>query len=178
MEPYRPYVDKVVYDLLEEMEIRLVLTTRFDWDDAIDVEILERNELYQIFRNYNPILPQDDMDSLITAVNGHTLTIDLIARMLNGHGIRPVTALMLLEAFASNTVREEKYRKITAHYKQSPKQAHIYEHLSAVFNVANLSPEAENVLRCATLLPVGGMESVMFADSIPAEWEEIGRAHV
>lgn len=161
-----------VYDLLEQMEIRLILTTRFDWDGAIDVDILGNEDLYQIFHKYSPNLVKGDMDSLITAVNGHTLTIDLMARMLNNHGIRPVTPQNLLDAFAKNTVREEKYRKIAAHYKQSPKQAHIYEHLSAVFNVANLSPEAENVLQCATLLPVGGMESVMFADSIPAEWED------
>ena len=161
-----------VYDLLEQMELRLILTTRFDWDDAIDVDILEKEELYQIFRKHSLKISQTDMDSLISAVNSHTLTVDLMARMFNGKGIRPVTPQMLLDAFANNTVREEKYRKIAAHYKQSPKQAHIYEHLSAVFNVANLSPEAENVLRCATLLPVSGMESVMFADSIPEEWED------
>ena len=162
-----------IYNRLEQMDIRLILTTRFEWDDAIDVDILENEELYQIFHTYSPNLAQTDMDSLIAAVNGHTLTIDLMARMLNGKGIRPVTPQMLLDAFRRDAVREEKYRRIATHYHQNLRQATIYEHLSAVFDMAALSDEAKDILRFATLLPADGMSSVLFADCLSGDMEDV-----
>ena len=154
------------YGKLMGMKLRLILTTRFDWNRVLPVDPLPSENLYQIFRTHGADLTEGQMDDLIKAVNGHTMTIDLMARTLNGKGWRKVTAEDLLRAIRENTLSREKYRKIATDYNQSQEQAQIYQHLSVVFDVSGIPEPHRNVLRCATLLPQDGMDGELFGYSL------------
>lgn len=155
-----------MYQKLLGMKLRLMITTRFDWNRVLPVDPLPSENLYQIFRTHGADLTDGQMDDLFEAVNGHTMTIDLMARTLNGKGWRKVTAEDLLRAIRENTLPSEKYRKIATDYNQSQEQAQIYQHLSVVFDVSGIPEPHRNVLRCATLLPQDGMDGELFGYSL------------
>ena len=161
-----------VYKKLRQMRPRMILTTRFDWDRAIPVRPLPDEKLKEIFLTHGTVLEDQQMNDLIEAVNGHTMTIDLMARTLNGKGWRKVTAEDLLRAIRENTLPSEKYRKIATDYNQSQEQAQIYQHLSVVFDVSGIPEPHRNVLRCATLLPQDGMDGELFGYSLCENQQE------
>ena len=157
------------YQALRNMNLRLILTTRFDYDRSLDIHPMSNRTLYEIFDKHGVSLEESQMDALIEAVNGHTLTIDQIARLLNGKGLWMVTPEKLLAALKNNTLPNEKYRAIAMDYNQSTDQAQIYENLSVVFNVSNIPKEGKAVLHCATLLPADGMNGECFLNALPKE---------
>lgn len=154
------------FDALCALRCSLVLTTRFEAPGAVKVERMDNKILYRIFRKHALALPEEQMDDLIEAVDGHTMTIDLIARTLKS-GWRPVTAEMMLEALKNSTLAMEKYKKIPTDYNRAKEQVQIYGHLCMVFDMAGIPEDARTALRCATLLPEGGMEAELFGMSLP-----------
>lgn len=155
-----------LFERLRSTPLRILLTTRSDWDDAVRVGPMPEEPLFAIFRRHGAVLEDGEKRALIREVNGHTMTIDLIARILNGKGRRKVTAGMLLEDLRKHALPEKKYRDIAAHYRQSPGQAQIYQHLSVVFDVSDMSDTDRAVMGYATLLPEGGMDCELFDTSI------------
>ena len=154
---------------LMHLPLKALLTTRSDWDEAISVERIEDEHLREILTRYGAKLTVDEMDAIIRTVNGHTLTIDLIARTLNGKGLKKVTAEMMIESLKKNTLPSEKYRKIATHYNQSTEQAQIYQHLSTVFNVSDISDDDKDYLRWATLFPENGITSEIIVNILEEE---------
>lgn len=161
-----------IYGRLYGMPLRMILTTRFDRSRAMAVKPMPNDKLKEIFRIHGTDLDDGQMEKLIRAVNGHTLTVDLMARTLNGKGWRKVTAEDMLRAIRENTLSGEKYRKIATDYNQSQEQAKIYQHLSVVFDVSGIPKPHRDVLRCATLLPEGGMYGDTFGSSLSDEQQE------
>ena len=111
------------------------------------------------------------MDALIQAVDGHTLTIDLMARTLNSRW-KKVTADMLLKALQDRNLPDQDFRKISTDYNRSKKQERIYEHLRTVFNVAGVPDAAKSVLCYATLLPQDGMDAETFGMALQEEEQQ------
>ena len=160
------------YKKLCSMKLRLLITTRFEHDRAIPISRMDDDELYKIFRKHGADLTEAEMNELITEVNGHTMTIDLIARTLNGKGWRKVTAEKMLDDLRSNALPNETYRKIATDYNQSEEQAQIYQHLSTVFQVSGITPVCQNVMRYATLLPENGMFGELFGTSLKEDEQD------
>lgn len=160
------------YAALTGIPMKLLLTTRSDTPRAIPVETMPDAALIQIFQNHNVQLTDQEMMELIRAVNSHTMTIDLIARTLTRKGWKKVSAADILTALKENTLSSQKYREITTDYNQSPEQAQIYTHLSAVFNVSGVPEKSKAVLSCATLLPDGGMDTECFGSSLDGDGQE------
>ena len=160
------------YRELSGFSLRLLLTTRAEVPRSIPVVPMPDDTLFQIFEKHGAMLPRPEMEELIRAVGGHTLTIDLIARVLNGRGWRKVTTDMLLTALRDNSLRDQRYRKIETDYSQSPDQAQIYEHLSIVFQVSGIPPLGKQVMGCAALLPDCGLEGELFGTSLEEEEQE------
>ena len=77
--------DQAYKDLID-LDMRLMVTTRF-WDpDFLDVPRLDNEALYQIFRVHKVRIKQEQMDALIRAVDGHTMTIDMMAILYRRKG--------------------------------------------------------------------------------------------
>lgn len=149
------------YTDLCNLPMHIVITTRFEVPRSIKVYPLENTDLYQIFLNHDVKISEQEMDDLIEAVNGHSLTIDLIARTLSG-GWNSVTAQELIKAFHNKSVPYEDYQEISTDYNRSTEEYQIYRHLSIVFNLSGIPSDALEVLRCATLLPQSGLFLELF----------------
>ena len=151
---------------LSVLDLHILVTTRTDAERAVNVDRLHRAELHQLFRQHDAAVTQAEQDALIDAVSGHTLTVDLMARAL-----RPrrgaATAEKLLHNLADSTIR-----KVDTAYPGGPAQAKIIEHLKAVFRVVNLDEAKQELLRCATLLPSGGMDDELFLSPFDEERQD------
>jgi tetratricopeptide (TPR) repeat protein len=156
------------YKKLQQMQLRLILTTRFEYSGAVEIEPLEELALFQIFQRHNASVNMDAMRSLIHAVSGHTLTVDLIARTLADNWV-PVSPEEMLDALHNNTLAEADFAEIDADYGSSPEQKQIYQHLRAVFNVAKIPNEERTILHYATLLPKDGMDLRLFRSCLSKE---------
>lgn len=153
------------YNTLTNSPLKLLVTTRSYTPRSVQVSPMPNDDLIQIFQNHGADLTVPEMTDLIHAVNGHTMTIDLMARTLNGQDWRIVTAADLLTALRENTLPSQEYQKIITDYKQSPTQAQIYTHMSVVFDVSGIPDTGKSVLCCATLLPKDGMNARLFGSS-------------
>lgn len=154
------------YQELCGLPMHLVLTTRFEVRRGVELNTLKREELYRIFENHGVSVEKHQMDELIEAVDSHTMTVDLMARTMRG-GWKRVTADMLLRALRERDLPRQQYLEIEADYNRTDRQERIYGHLKILFNVAEIPAEAKDALRCATLLPLNGMDSELFGNALP-----------
>lgn len=153
---------------LSELNMRVLITTRTDIPGALFVDRLNQDNLHTIFRKYKVTATPKEIDALVDAVDGHTLTIDLIARTISrGHR---TTAQQILDSLYSYTLPHAQFRKIASSYQASDKQMRIYEHLCAVFKTAELSESECNVMRCAILLPQIGLDEQTFSNALPDDY--------
>lgn len=141
---------------LSELNLKVLVTTRQDEERAVDVARLHREELHRLFDQHEARVTPEEMDALIDAVDGHTLTVDLMARALRP-GFRAATAEKLLHNLGDGSVK-----KVKSAYRGREDQARIDEHLRAVFRVVELSGEEKVLLHFATLLPESGMDGELF----------------
>ena len=90
---------------LSELNLRVLITTRIDTEHAVSVDTLQRADLLRLFDFHESAATPDERDALINAVDGHTLTIDLMARALRS-GRRSATAEQLLSNLADSSIRK------------------------------------------------------------------------
>ena len=152
---------------LSVLKLKVLVTTRQDEEGALDVAQLRREELHRLFTQHEARVTREEMDALIDAVDGHTLTVDLMARALRP-GFRAATAEKLLHNLGDGSVK-----KVKSAYRGREDQARINEHLRAVFRVLELSDDEKTLLHFATLLPESGMDGELFLQ--PFE-EDLGDA--
>lgn len=153
-----------VYSELCGLPLRLVFTTRMQDRDGIELRTMDNSDLYRIFERHGVDLTRSKMDALIAAVNAHTMTVDLMARTLD-ESWEKVTPEMILEAMASSTLPEADYPEV--YNDRDPEQRQIYAHLRSLFNLTNIPEDGKQALRCATLLPPGGMDPALFLRGLP-----------
>ena len=156
------------YRLLQSLPLRLLVTTRSDYPRAIPVRAMADEPLFKIFRNHDAPLSEAEMRELIRAVNGHTLTVDLIARTLADNWV-PVSPPEMLSAISDATLHAEDFPEVGTDYNGDLEQLHIYQRLRGVFQVAKIPPTEQQLLRLATLLPDAGMEVRLFRKALSAE---------
>lgn len=166
------------YKTILDLPLKLLMTTRSDAPRAIPVKPMPKEPLFEIFRNHGAELTEKEMQDLIQAVNGHTLTIDLIARTLADNWV-PVSAQEMLDAISNSTLREEDFPEVGTDYNNDPEQLHIYQRLRSVFQVAKIPKMEQQLLKIATLLPETGMDMRLFRKALPNELlrilPEVGR---
>ena len=146
---------------------RLIFTTRSplprpDWE----IKAMTREYQLKLMRNHTPNICATDaeLEALIDAVDGHTLTLSLMAKTLQS-SLR-VTPKSMLEALKSNRLEELRSREVISNKDRDLTQRRIENHLATLFDLSNLGVDAKTVLACATLLPDGGMEPTLFLDCL------------
>ena len=159
------------YKKLLGLPIRLLLTTRTEQEEQIQVDVLAKEELRIILRRFYTA-SNEVLDSLIDAVNGHTLAVDLMARMLKAD--RRMTAEKLLGRLNRvGGLNEEKDVKIASRKDRTEtgvgEKERIYEHLRILFDCSGLHEMEHQLLRHAFSIPDTGMDSALFLDCEPEE---------
>ena len=162
------------YKKLLALPIRLLLTTRTEQESQVQVGVLAKEELRAIIRRFYTA-PDEVLDALIDAVNGHTLAVELMARMLKAD--RRMTVDTLLERL--NTVgglNREKDVRISSQKDRTRagfgEKERIYEHLRILFDCSSLDSSEQMLLRHGFLIPDMGMDSSLFLDCEPGDAAE------
>ena len=154
---------------LSKLPMRVLVTSRQESDDMMELGTLSEEALFGLFRRHGAELEAADMRALIEAVDGHTMTVELMARLLHKEQ-RKDTLSRLKKALGERDLSSGEFGKTESAYHASPDQARINEHLKAVFRVSDMGRAEKNVLRFATLLGESGLDSEMFAKA--AEWKK------
>lgn len=151
------------YEKLRHLPLRLLMTTRMYDSGGISIASLPREQLYRIFRGHGLDLPQKKMDDLIDSVDGHTMTVDLIARTLReGGGL--VSTDDILTAMRNSTLAQSDFDEVETDHERQQRQ--IYGHLRELFSLSGVTEEGRTALACATLLPADGMEGRWFLNAL------------
>jgi len=156
---------------LRGLPLRVLVTTRLEHKGAIWVDRLEKEQLYEIFRGHGVERAEPELDVLIDAVDGHTLTVDLMARLLRRER-RSDAYPELRDALTKRDLDHADLGSVGADYSGTEGQARINEHLRAVFRVAKLGTAEQTLLRFAALLPDCGLDADLFADAAVQKKQE------
>lgn len=163
------------YDELCKLPIRILLTTRSMCYQGIEVKQLSKDNLKNLMRHYcGGKISESQIESLITAVDGHTLAVELIGRMLVHSKQHSITAELILERLREgqmNLFPEE----IESTKDRVLQKQRILDHIYNLFDMTNLPIEEQHLMTTAIFLPDEGMDYALFASSQPSfeqEWVE------
>ena len=162
------------YQEIISLGLNLVFTTRNEVPGTSEVKELSREDLLKLMRRWctdSRITDQQLLD-LIVAVDGHTLTVMLIAKTLE-ESWGDVTPEMILEALRSSRLAQADYPEVTHQalikgqvseqlQHRDQKSAQIYGHLKTLFDLSGMSEGAKNILFWASLTPENGMDALLF----------------
>ena len=151
------------YEKLRRLPMNVLMTTRHRDTGGKWLGRLAQEELREIFRRHEVNIPEGEMDRMIDAVDGHTMTVDMIARTIR-ESWGDVTAEKILTAMANSTLHEGDFDEIETDH--DPEQRQIYAHLRALFDLSGISEDGKYALRCATLLPQNGMDEALFRHAL------------
>lgn len=114
-----------------------------------DFEVLRK-----IFkRNYGDSISaaqQQTVDQIIRLVNGHTITIELIAKQMEASYLSPEEMLELLKKSGTNSGVEEDVER-------DGKEKSAFGFIKDLFHLSSLSQEEQYILKCMCLVPVSGI---------------------
>ena len=163
-----------VWQELMHLPLRFLITTRYSTPFALRVDSMTNESLYRLFINQGLELNIDQMNALISAVNGHTLTVDLIARTLRR--TPSLTPGNLLNILKMSRLQKEENTKMSVEFsaKVEDEQAQIY--LRTLFDMARLYDSEILLLRNMVLLPEKGMDiAILEATLEQNDMETIGQ---
>ena len=136
---------------------RILFTTRFAHKDYPCLQvgpIGDFEKLRQIFRkNYGQTLSgeaQKTVDQIIRLVNGHTITIELIAKQMEASWLSPEEMLELLQKSGTNSGAEE-------YVEYGGKEKNAFDFIKDLFALSGLSEQEQYILKCMCLVPVSGI---------------------
>ncbi|MEE1066195.1 MAG: NB-ARC domain-containing protein, partial [Acutalibacteraceae bacterium] len=155
---------------LLELGCKLIITTRVDFSDysyeQLDVRTLKsREEINAIFNEYYK-KPLDEtakgfVREIIDIVDGHTMTIELLAKQMMAGRITPEKMLSKLRDGGIGDSGKEKV--LTG--KDGVRSAmRAYEHIRALFDVSDLSEDEIYILANLSLIPHTGVPTELFHD--------------
>ena len=152
------------YEKLRRLPMAVLMTTRHRDTGGRWLGRLDQEDLREIFRRHEVNISEGEMDALIDAVDGHTMTVDMIARTIR-ESWGDVTAETILTAMETSTLHAGDFDDIENDH--DPEQGKIYAHLRALFDLSRISEDGKHALRCATLLPQTGMDEALFRHALP-----------
>lgn len=144
---------------------QLIFTTRNDFRDTgiknIDIKAFQndKDKLMLFEQYYGRSLKEDSVDVLLKIfelVNGHTLLIELIAKVMRETRKKPT--LMLEELTTKGIINQ----KDMVEYKQ--KNVSIQSCLEKLFNISDLSSSKKYILMNLTFFPISGFDFEEFMD--------------
>ena len=147
-------------DELLDCGCKIIVTSRTDFSDydypQIDIGKMDSHEdLKELFESYNPIEYSNEeigvLYELIDLVDGHTMTIVLIAKYLRESQENPsVLKSKFISVGGLNNIEEDiliKHRKDKRHRNKN-----VMNHLRVLFDVSGISETEKEIMRSFSLL--------------------------
>lgn len=160
------------YHVLSDAQVRLLLTTREIPEDpsaGVSIERLPDELLLEIFRRFvsEKRCTTADAQHLIDTVEGHTLTVELIARTLKADPL--LKPLELLKRLMEDDISDGKLPSVGTYKDRNAKELYdgqkrkISEHLKKLFQISSLSLEAQEQMFVASLIGDCGLGIEVFS---------------
>lgn len=138
---------------------KLLITTRTNFEHLglpmVHVTALRQIEQKQLFQQYykRALAPSDEetVDHIISLVGGHTLTIELIAKLMASKRIKPA---FMFEQLSQAGVSSALKGNVTHGFQHADS---VYAHVKALFQTENLPHRERDILMNLSLLPTEGV---------------------
>lgn len=140
----------------------LLVTTRSLVEDGVEVDTLPQPLLRQLLRRFAPDLSDEMADALINAVEGHTLTVELMGRTLKT-SIPRLSPEVLLEKLTLGDLDSKALAKVSSPKDREGRMERIQGHLTALFRLSDLSEKEKQMLGYALPMSEAGLAAEDFA---------------
>lgn len=146
----------------------LVTTRQKEWGyGVLEIGVLSKSDnLVALFEKYCTIKDDNDraaVHEIIDYVNGHTLTVELIAKQAGAGFSTPIEMFDKLKEGMAKIGTEIYFTKDNEQHR-----ATAFNHITALFNIANLNDKEKYVLANMSLIPLTGIKAKLFG-----EWCEL-----
>lgn len=153
-----------IWKRILNLNCKFIFTTRKkEWSyPLLEVGVLEqRHSLAELFRHYCVIRDgwQGDVDAIIDYVEGHTLTVELIARQIQVNFSTPARMLAQLK---EHGIAQSGREKVTASKDNRTRRRTVFDHICAIFDLAELHEQGKYVMANMTVVPADGLEAELF----------------
>ena len=138
----------------------LVVTTRSPVEGGIEVDALPRPLLRELLGRF-AALPDGAAGSLIDAVEGHTLTVELMGRTLK-QSVPRLSPEELLDKLRGEELDSQALAPVSSSKDRAGRMARIQGHLTALFRLSQLPQEEGRLLAYALPIPPEGMREEDF----------------
>ena len=144
------------------LNCKFIFTTRIgDWNyPNITVSTLEQyQDMIDLYENYCEIgdsqLPI--VESIVNYVEGHTLTIELIAKLIKTNHLSPKTVLEKLNAYG---IAQSGKAKVVMDKDNARRRKTPFDHICAIFDMSQLSAAQLYIMANMSLIPLDGIKLV------------------
>ena len=152
-----PDMDEHLEEILS-YNCKIIFTTRNHFDDynLFELSEMNTNTLMLIAKSMNIDESADMLSRLFTAVHNHTLSCELILKLLQKSAY---TSEELFTHLMNDHVKLDIADKIRRTNKAS---ATYYEHIKILFDLISLTAEQKDALRILSLIPISGIGDKYF----------------
>lgn len=165
-------------DALTSLPCKLLITSRVDYSDTFpqyEIDAMDDfDDLYSIMTYYykSEVTAEDEiaLEDIISAVLGHTMALELIAKHMQAMEITPVKMYELLSA---NGITAGDNGRVRGFKDGNLKSKTAYEHIAMLFNIFGLSEEMKQILRYSALIGPNPIDTGDFLDFCELTDEQI-----
>lgn len=140
----------------------IIFTSRVTNDDCIELSELDSAHQIELFSKYYPKqMSEDDrqaINGILKIIDGHTMTLVLIAKTLSCGRVTPQKMLEKLSADLKTDIPEKVFFKKDDRVRYSV----MYSHVESLFDISRLSESERYILMNMTLTPRFGLKSETF----------------
>lgn len=158
--------DEDLLDVVMKYKCKVIFTTRSNFDCGYTYSLNEISDIDVLLDLFGKLYSEADKNrdtviNIIEAVNRHTLSVELAARLLEKGLLAPDD---VLEKLNECSVDPETSDRINVKKDGKSVKATFYEHIRTLFSLFKLSEDYQFILRCMTFAPVEGVYSRLFAN--------------
>lgn len=158
--------DEELLDVVMKYKCKVIFTTRSNFDCGYTYSLNEISDIDGLFEMFGKLYSdadkhRDTVINIIEAVNRHTLSVELAARLLEKGLLAPDD---VLEKLNECSVDPETSDRINVKKDGKSVKATFYEHIRTLFSLFKLSDDYQFIIRCLTFAPVEGVYSRLFAN--------------
>lgn len=140
----------------------IIFTSREIYEDCIGLSQLDSVHQMKLFSKYYPKqMSEDDrqvIDEILKIIDGHTMTLVLVAKTLSNGRVSPSDMLEKLSVNLKTDIPE----KVIFKKDDEIRNALMYTHLEALFDISRLSESEKYILMNMTLTPIVGLQTETF----------------
>lgn len=170
--------DEKELETLLGFNCKMIFTTRCDFSniyEQMNVNALkDRKHIKDIFNNFyvKAISAEEKeiVDEIIDIVEGHTMTVELLAKQMM---VGRVTPKQMLDRLNSGGVADSGKETIRIAKDEHLKTGNAYSHIQALFNLSELNEDEIYILANLSIIPHTGISAALFC-----QWCEISNYDV